>query len=630
MVRSSRLLAAALVAGGLVVVGSATPASAGVVASSSGTTIVVSMSGAGTATFNCLSGNATVNGLPTAPAVACSALTKVTVVGDGSIQTVVGYGLDQAAFSANPYLVAGMGAGSDTVFDTIRADTITMGAGDDRVYLARSVTNTSVDLGADTDQVIFDGSAAAETISLTSSGTSLALSDTGPGGTTSHSFASVEKALVRGNDGNDTISSAAVTLASTATFIEIQGFAGDDTMTTGPGGGFMYGGIGTNTFHGGSGGDIIVSSSDTDHIDQGAGNSNIYDQDSLHAGRSGIPNTGTGQYSLSFNHGDAVARVRWLPGTSRTQITTSLDRFGQPTLPSAFSLFGVFLGESVSLDDMGMGDVVALPGGRMVSVAGDSFDNDVMDITIPAGGWVQSGSPSVDGNVNPSDPAYGTIYYSDMGAVSVHGPWVNKDQGFAHRVTRDLVFRFLADGARTTLGTQLANGTKTRAQVVSSLMDSAEYRGLDVDRVFTKYLRRKVDPAGRTYWTNSLGSGKPLVKFRAQLFGSNEYFTKNGGTNASFVQAAYADVLGRSPDAAGKTYWTNKLNGGADRGSVALQFLSSTEARRNIVKDQFLRFLDRMPTDGESTSWVTTLAGPTGEQDLIAFLATSSSYYNRS
>ena len=75
-----------------------------------------------------------------------------------------------------------------------------------------------------------------------------------------------------------------------------------------------------------------------------------------------------------------------------------------------------------------------------------------------------------------------------------------------------------------------------------------------------------------------------------------EYFTKAGGTNALYVAKAYEDVLGRKPDPSGQVYWTNKLNNGADRGSVALQFINSPEARRRLVDDQFLRFLARFPT----------------------------------
>ena len=95
------------------------------------------------------------------------------------------------------------------------------------------------------------------------------------------------------------------------------------------------------------------------------------------------------------------------------------------------------------------------------------------------------------------------------------------------------------------------------------------------------------------------------------------------------MEKAYSDVLGRSPDPSGKAYWTNKLNNGADRGTVALQFLNSPESRRRLVDDQFLRFLDRYPTQGEQDDWVAKVPGATGEQDLVVFLVSSGAYFNR-
>ena len=90
-------------------------------------------------------------------------------------------------------------------------------------------------------------------------------------------------------------------------------------------------------------------------------------------------------------------------------------------------------------------------------------------------------------------------------------------------------------------------------------------------------------------------------------------------------------MLGRLPDPSGRAYWTGKLDSGADRGSVALQFINSAEFRRFIVDDQFLRFLDRKATTAEQDTWAPKITGTaTGEQDLIAFLAASPEYYGRS
>lgn len=64
---------------------------------------------------------------------------------------------------------------------------------------------------------------------------------------------------------------------------------------------------------------------------------------------------------------------------------------------------------------------------------------------------------------------------------------------------------------------------------------------------------------------------------------------------------------------------------------MAQSFLGTTEARRAIVVDQYLRFLARYPSPDESAPWVTTLgSSAAGEQQLIATLASGAEYLNGS
>ncbi|WP_421118430.1 DUF4214 domain-containing protein [Aquihabitans daechungensis] len=213
----------------------------------------------------------------------------------------------------------------------------------------------------------------------------------------------------------------------------------------------------------------------------------------------------------------------------------------------------------------GLADVVALNGGRMIYVRGDAAGDDLLDVTIPSGWWVTGGTPQGTYVITPTNDSYAAIQASNVGPVNIHAPWTNKNSGFVHRATRDLMFRFATSGTISSTSLALGSGETTRPAVIEGLMETAEYRGLDVDRTFTRFLDRAVDPSGRTYWINSIGNGKALWRFRAQLFGSSEYFTKAGGTNAAYLEKVYFDVLGRQIDPSGRTYWGNKLNNGADR-----------------------------------------------------------------
>ena len=614
---------------GLIVV-TAQPAAAAVTVTTSGTTVSVDLVGNEGMDIFCTNSVVTIRNQTGSPAVPCTAVTKVVVTGDVGIQTVDGDDLDDPAFTAKPHLEVDLGAGDDNVTESAQADVLDLGPGTDDLDVRPSVPNTSVTMGSGTDTAHFFGFETDETIKATSTSKTLTFVHTIGGVTKTMKVDDAEKIDINGRAGNDAIDVSGVTAASSIVSAYVWGGYGDDVIKGAQVASTLFGSTGTNHLTGGPANDYFGSDSDTDVIALGGGVDSVLDSVSLHTGRT-IDDAGFGhRYDNVLPMGDSVARVRPY-GSGGTRLTVSLTRSGQQSLPSTFSKVYVDRGQTGQQGDRGLFDVQALAGNRTVYTSGDQADDDLADITIPYGSWTTTGTAAATLVIDPTDSILGTITLADVGDYRIHGPWTDKDKGFVHRVTRDLVFRFPTDLTISTVGAQLAGGTTTRAKVVSGLMDTDEYRGLDVDRTFIQYLDRKPDPGGRTYWINSIGNGKALWRFRAQLFGSNEYFTKAGATNEDYLKKVYGDVLGRAPDPSGTAYWTAKLDAGADRGSVALQFINANEFRRRLVDDQFLRFLDRYPTAGEQSTWVGKLASSTtGEQELVAFLAGSGAYYDRS
>lgn len=623
------LAGAALLSGVLVSVG-APPASAdSIVATTSGTVVTVTITGALDAYFSCnAGGKVQVSTVVASPAINCSALTSVHVNGDAAVQRVLGAGLDAAAFSAHPNLVVDLGGGIDSFYETGRADTADLGPGNDYAYLrSGGAFNGTIALGSGNNSLVVYGSAANDVMTATSANANASVASNNGAVASVSAATSVTWLSVYGQAGNDTISAVPVTVASSIVTTYLSGDDGNDTLQAGPAGSGLAGGSGTNTLNGGAADDDFWSESVADTINAGAGTDSVYDQSPGRSGGRTLTGTGTKIYNETFESCDTVQRIRPAASGGMSD-TASLCRPGIALLPNTYVRLLSDTGVEGDVASRGIVDVV-VPGAQRVDVAGDLGDDDLMDVTVPTGTWTVNGTLPGSTSVGTDDPNLGNVYFNHIGKLSVHGPWTDKDQGFAHRVTRDLLFRFPTNSARDAIRDQLASHAKTRPQVIASLMNTDEYRGLDVDRVFVQFLKRQPDAAGRTYWINGLHNGKSLRKFRAQLFGSNEYFAKAGGTNEQFVEAAYLDVLGRLPDPAGKAYWVNKINNGTGRGSVANAFLASTEARRNIVKDQYLRFVGRTPFPAEADQWIATLgSSATGEQDLIAFLAASGTYYS--
>ena len=642
MGRAARIAMTTALAVGATTALAGAPASASITATASGTTVVATVVGDETVTFTCDAGTSTlmVSGVASTPTMPCATVAQVSVTGDSGAQHIDGTGLDASAFTAKPNLAASPGSGDDTVVGTAQSDLIQMGGGADTVTVpAGGTVDQLISMGQDSgDTIRVLGTAGNDTLMVTSTSawdfsefnfvTVLGLSRATEGGTPATAVTPVKgNAAVEliGGDGNDTLGEVAG--HPSAGRVTMDGGAGDDTIDAGTlASTTLRGGPGTNTISGGPGDDDIHSASHHDTIDTGAGSVTIHDEDGPRSGGRTIT-AGGGFLAYQLHVGGDVGAVRVRDDAGSLRFTSSGNRPGQATLPAADELRLVKAATN-GPTDLTLFDAVMVPGKGIIA-SGTPGSQDLLDITVPVGTWTRH-DESDTVIVMPNDPSLRPVTASSMDEVSVHGPWTDADEGFVHRSVRDLLYGFVSDQARTERAGALKAGTITRAGFVDDLMALDAYRGYDVDRAFLKFLGRGADPSGRTYWINSIGHGKALWRFRAQLFGSNEYFTKAGGTNAAYITKAYTDVLGRTPDPSGRTYWTKKLDNGADRGQVALQFINSAEARRRTVDDLYLRFLDRLPTTTESVRDGARLRAADGEQAVVRSLVLSAGYAARS
>ncbi|MFZ6770888.1 DUF4214 domain-containing protein, partial [Undibacterium sp. Di26W] len=69
-----------------------------------------------------------------------------------------------------------------------------------------------------------------------------------------------------------------------------------------------------------------------------------------------------------------------------------------------------------------------------------------------------------------------------------------------------------------------------------------------------------------------------LSKISASFVASTEFQSTYGSLdNSAFVDRVYQNVLHRTSDAAGKTYWLGQLGSGVSRGDLLAGFTESTE-----------------------------------------------------
>jgi hypothetical protein len=149
---------------------------------------------------------------------------------------------------------------------------------------------------------------------------------------------------------------------------------------------------------------------------------------------------------------------------------------------------------------------------------------------------------------------------------------------------------------------------------------------LVVEKDYGEYLRRAVDGAGLTGWSNFLAQGGTSDQLRALLLGSGEYFQIAGNTNATFLAALYRDILGRSIDSYGLQAWTQVLSEGFSRTDVAGAILTSPEAYADEVQVIYRALLHRPADSAGLQAFTTDLEKSVPIEAIIAAIIGSQEY----
>lgn len=97
-----------------------------------------------------------------------------------------------------------------------------------------------------------------------------------------------------------------------------------------------------------------------------------------------------------------------------------------------------------------------------------------------------------------------------------------------------------------------------------------------VANLYADALNRVPDTQGLTYWTNALTKGLSVDQFITNIFSSSEFQSLHPD-NSQLIAALYHDILGRSPDAAGLSYWLGQLNNHVSTANVVQAFIQGDE-----------------------------------------------------
>jgi methionine-rich copper-binding protein CopC len=133
---------------------------------------------------------------------------------------------------------------------------------------------------------------------------------------------------------------------------------------------------------------------------------------------------------------------------------------------------------------------------------------------------------------------------------------------------------------------QIDSGAVTAAGITQFLLDSSEYNGVvaPVARLYYAAFGRIPDAGGLNYWVTAARAGATMAQISSDFVRSAEFASLYGSNvaDSKFVDLLYQNVLGRAGDAGGKAYWLARLTTDkAPRSAVLSAFADSPELISN-------------------------------------------------
>jgi len=228
-----------------------------------------------------------------------------------------------------------------------------------------------------------------------------------------------------------------------------------------------------------------------------------------------------------------------------------------------------------------------------------------------------------------TDEQVAAALYGSPEFFQLHG---STNNGFLAAVYQDALGRAPDDSGLAVFMALLAGGG-TRLQVANAILASTEYRQDNVESLFEKLLQHAPTPTELTAYVGQLAASTDETA-TIDVVTSHEYFVTRlgavGTLNEAFVNAAFADFLGRPADANALQTFGAMLDahpGLAGRQTLIMTLLSSAEYRVDLLRTYYQRFLNRGTSAEELGAWAALLAGGASDETVIAGILGSSEFY---
>lgn len=206
---------------------------------------------------------------------------------------------------------------------------------------------------------------------------------------------------------------------------------------------------------------------------------------------------------------------------------------------------------------------------------------------------------------------------------------MTSNERFVDRVYRDFLLRS-PTSSELIWGSTILGNSPSRGAYLKSFFYSQQFQSRWVDGVYYQYMSAAPSQAQASAALADLDETDDFLKVELDVLASNQYMAFVGGTNHTFVEALYWDVLARDAgaDQSGWDYWTGRLDAGTmSRRQMANYFIRSSEGARlrvggtstveciateivypsDVSAGSYCLILDRLGSSADISYW----AGPT-------------------
>ncbi len=174
--------------------------------------------------------------------------------------------------------------------------------------------------------------------------------------------------------------------------------------------------------------------------------------------------------------------------------------------------------------------------------------------------------------------------------------------------------------------TKFVQGAARRSPIVNAILLSKETRQFGVQATYTHVAgKQATSPQLQNAF---LGANGTTLNLSSRVFGGPAYFAAAGSTVSGFLSALGTDVLGTPLPDATVTIFTNELNHGVSRSTVARQLLQSPSGKLSQINGLYQRILNRLADLGGIKTSFAILNDGKSDDRILANLLSSQEYVN--